>query len=94
MIDDGVAKGVIQPSPELAKDLMVLAQKAYYAGSDADAVTLYRRAAPMAADGEAYLNLARILQDQGKAAEASAAAQSALDKGVKEPADARSILGQ
>ncbi len=48
----------------------------------------------MAADGEAYLNLARILQDQGKAAEASAAAQSALDKGVKEPADARSILGQ
>jgi len=94
VIDDGVAKGVIQPSPELAKDLMVLAQKAYYAGSDADAVALYRRAAPMAADGEAYLNLAKILQDQGKAAEASAAAQSALDKGVKAPADARSILGQ
>ena len=94
VIDDGVAKGVIQSSPELAKDLMVLAQKAYYAGSDADAVALYRRAAPMAADGEAYLNLAKILQDQGKAAEASAAAQSALDKGVKEPAEARSILGQ
>jgi len=94
VIDDGVAKGVIQSSPELAKDLMVLAQKAYYAGSDADAVALYRRAAPMAADGEAYLNLARILQDQGKATEASAAAQSALDKGVKDPADARSILGQ
>jgi len=94
VIDDGIAKGVIQPSADLAKDLMVLAQKAYYTGSDADAVTLYQRAAPMAADGEAWLNLAKILNDQGKAAEARAAAQAALDKGVKEPADARSILGQ
>ena len=94
VIDDGMAKGVIQPSPELARDLMVLAQKAYYAGSDTDAVTLYKRAAPMAADGEAWLNLAMILSDQGKAAEAKAAAQSALDKGVKKPEDARRILGQ
>ena len=85
---------MLQPSPELAKDLMVLAQKAYYAGSDMDAVALYKRAAPMAADGEAWLNLAMILKDQGKTAEAKAAAQSALDKGVKKPEDARSILGQ
>lgn len=94
VIDDGVAKGVLQPSPELAKDLMVLAQKAYYAGSDMDAVDLYKRAAPMAADGEAWLNLALILSDQGKTAEAKAAAQSALDKGVKKPEEARRILGQ
>ena len=94
VIDDGIAKGVIQPSPALAKDLMVLAQKAYYAGSDMDAVALYKRAAPMAADGEAWLNLAMILSDQGKGAEAKAAAQSALDKGVKKPEDARRILGQ
>ena len=94
VIDDGIAKGVVQPSPDLAKDLMVLAQKAYYAGSDMDAVALYKRAAPMAADGEAWLNLAMILEDQGKTAEAKAAAQSALDKGVKKPEDARRILGQ
>lgn len=94
VIDDGIAKGVVQPSPDLAKDLMVLAQKAYYAGSDLDAVALYKRAAPMAADGEAWLNLAMILEDQGKTAEAKAAAQSALDKGVKKPEDARRILGQ
>ena len=94
VIDDGNAKGVVQPSPDLAKDLMVLAQKAYYAGSDMDAVALYKRAAPMAADGEAWLNLAMILEDQGKTAEAKAAAQSALDKGVKKPDDARRILGQ
>ena len=37
------------------------------------------KAAPMAADGEAYLNMAKILRDQGKKSEAKAAAQKALD---------------
>lgn len=94
VIEDGMAKGTLASSPELAKDLMVLAQNAYYKGSDADAVALYRKAAPMASDGEAYLNLAKILRDQGKAADAKAAAQQALDKGVKNPEDAKRILGR
>ncbi len=94
VIDDGLAKGVIKPGPELAKDYMVLAQKAYYVGSDNDAIDLYKRAASMAVDGEAHLNLAKILADQGKTAEARAAAQQALDKGVKTPAEAKRILGQ
>jgi len=94
VIDDGIAKGVLQPSPELAKDLMVLGQRAYYNGSDMDAIALYQRAAPMATDGEAYLNLAMILRDQGKTAEAKAAAQSALDKGIKNQGEAKRILGQ
>ena len=46
----------------------------------------------MAADGEAYLNMAKILRDQGKTGEAKAAAQKALDKGVKKPAEAKEIL--
>ncbi|MCI4568004.1 tetratricopeptide repeat protein [Lysobacter sp. CFH 32150] len=94
VINDGVAKGILTPSPELAKDYMVLAQHAYYKGSDSEAIELYRKAAPMAADGEAYLNLAKILRDQGKAAEAKAAAQQALDKGVKKPAEAKQIVGK
>jgi tetratricopeptide (TPR) repeat protein len=94
VIEDGIAKGVIKLDPELAKDFAVLAQKAYYNGSDADAVALYKRAASISADGEASLNLAKILNDQGKKAEAKAAAQAALDKGVKKPEDARRILGK
>lgn len=94
VIDDGIAKGVIQANPELAKDYMVLAQKAYYNGSDMDAIALYKRAIPIAADGEAALNLAKILEGQGKTAEAKAAAQTAIDKGVKKPEDARRILGK
>jgi len=46
----------------------------------------------MAADGEAYLNMAKILRDQGKTADAKAAAQKALDKGVKKPTEAKEIL--
>lgn len=94
VIDDGVAKGVIKPSPELAKDYMVLAQKAYYNGSDMDAIALYKRAASIAADGEASLNLAKILEGQGKMAEAKAAAQVAIDKGVKKPEDAKRIIAK
>lgn len=94
VIEDGLAKGVIKPGPELAKDYMVLAQKAYYNGNDKEAVVLYKRAAPIAADGTAWLNLAKILKEQGKAAEAKAAAQSALDKGVNKPEEAKRILGK
>ena len=94
VIDDGMAKGILSASPELAKDLMVLAQNAYYKGSDKEAVELYRKAAPMAADGEAYLNLAKILRDQGKAAEAKAAAQQALDKGLQRPDEAKQIISR
>jgi len=94
VIDDGMAKGVLAASPELARDLMVLAQNAYYKGSDKEAIELYGKAAPMAADGEAYLNMAMILRDQGKMAEARSAAQQALDKGVKRPEDARKILAR
>ena len=94
VIDEGMAKGTLSAGPELAKDLMVLAQNAYYKGSDNDALALYRKAAPMAEDGEAYLNLAKILRDQGKNSEAKAAAQQALEKGVKRPEEAKQIISR
>ena len=92
VIEDGVAKGILKDGPDLAKDYMILGQNAYFTGSDSDAITFYGKAAPMAADGEAYLNMAMILRDQGKTAESKAAAQKALDKGIKKPAEAKEIL--
>lgn len=92
VIDKGQASGALQASPELAADLMVVANTAYFAEDEATAVELYGRAAPMAADGEGYLNLAKVLSNQGKLSEARAAAQKALDKGLKRPEDARRIL--
>lgn len=94
VIDDGVAKGLLQSGPDLARDYQVLAQNAYVEDKIALAVELYARAAPMAADGEAYLNLAKVLEYSGKKADAKVAAQKALDKGVKKPDEARNILSR
>jgi tetratricopeptide (TPR) repeat protein len=94
VIEDGVAKGVLQSGPDLARDYQILAQNAYVDDKITLAIDLYGRAAPMAADGEAYLNLAKVLEYSGKKAEAKAAAQKALDKGVKKPDEARNILSR
>ena len=94
VIDDGVGKGILQAGPELARDYQVLAQNAYIDDKVALAVELYQKAAPMAADGEAYLNLAKVLEYTGKKADAKAAAQKALDKGVKKPDEAKGILSR
>ena len=94
VMDDGAAKGILQSGPELAKDYMVLAQNAYVDDKIPQAIALYGKAAPMAADGEAYLNLAKVLEYAGKKADAKAAAQKALDKGVKKPEEAKAILSR
>ena len=94
VIDDGVAKGVLQPGPDLARDYQVLAQNAYEEDRIALAIQLYEKAAPIAADGEAYLNLAKVLEYSGKKAEAKAAATKALAKGLKKPSDAESLLSR
>lgn len=94
VIEEGVAKGILQSGPDLARDYQVLAQNAYVDDKIALAIDLYSRAAPMAADGEAYLNLAKVLEYSGKKADAKAAAQKALDKGVKKPDEARNILSR
>ena len=94
VMDDGTAKGILQAGPELAKDYMVLAQNAYVDDKIPQAIALYGKAAPMAADGEAYLNLAKVLEYAGKKADAKAAAQKALDKGVKKSEEAKAILAR
>ena len=94
VMDDGTAKGILQAGPELAKDYMVLAQNAYVDDKIPQAIALYGKAAPMAADGEAYLNLAKVLEYAGKKADAKAAAQKAIDKGVKKPEEAKAILAR
>ena len=94
VIDAGVSKGVLQPGPDLARDYQILAQNAYADDKIPLAIDLYGKAAPMAADGEAYLNLAKVLEYSGKKAEAKAAAQKALDKGIKKPEEAKGILSR
>ncbi len=94
LIDEGIAKGVIKPSPELANDYSVIGQYAYGDDNTEMAIEMFKRAAPMAKDGEAYLNLAKVYINESRVAEAKAAAQQALAKGVKRPEEAKKILAQ
>lgn len=91
VIKDGMDKGVIKPDYQT---YVALGQAYYFTDQPALAIENYQKAAPLAPDGEAYLNLARILWGEDRLGEAKQAAQKALDKGVKKPEEARKILAQ
>lgn len=90
VIQEGLQKGALKEDYDT---LNALAQAYWFAGQSDQAIAAYRKAAPMAPNGEAYLNLARALLNEGHVAEAKQAAQQALDKGVRNPGDAKKILG-
>lgn len=93
-IAEGLGNGKIAQDDKLANAYTVLAQNAYAQGNPKAAIELYQKAAPIAADGEPALNLARVLMNEGRLPEAKQAAQQALDKGVKNTADAQKILAK
>lgn len=89
VIEEGLAKGILQPNYEA---YVALAQSYYFTKQDAKAIEAYQKAAPLDDDGETYLNLARVLWQADRIAEAKQAAQQALDKGISKPEEARKIL--
>ena len=91
-IDEGLAKGVVQPSPDLVKVYAVIAQTAYEGNDTPLAIDMYGRAAAISSDGEPGLNLAKVLLNEGRTAEARKAAQQALAKGLKNPVEAERII--
>ncbi len=91
VINEGFAKSVLKPD---AQAYTALAQAYYFSEQTAPAIDAYQKAAPLADNGEAYLNLAKILANEGRAAESKAAAQQALDKGIQNRADAQSLIAR
>jgi len=71
---------------------IALAQAYYFPAQPAQAITAYQKAAPLAKDGETYLNLARVLQQENRIGEAKAAARQALARGIKREKDANLII--
>lgn len=92
VLDEGVAKNLIPKNDETARAYMVAAQTAFADDQWNIALDIYAKAAAISSNGEADLNRAKILNTQGKKAESKAAAQAALAKGVKNPADAQRLL--
>jgi tetratricopeptide (TPR) repeat protein len=90
-INEGLEKGILKPDHQA---YVALAQAYYFSDQPGPAIEAYKKAAPLAPDGETYLNLAKVLANEGRAAESKQAAQAALDKGVKNPDDARKLLAR
>lgn len=91
VIKEGLEKGVLNGD---YNTYVALAQAYYFSEQSEPAIEAYRKAAPLAPNGETYLNLARVLLNEGRTAEAKQAAQQALDKGLKSPDDAKRILAR
>ncbi|KAF1688932.1 tetratricopeptide repeat protein [Pseudoxanthomonas koreensis] len=89
VINEGLQKGALKPDYQTH---LALAQSYYYSDQVPLAIEAWKKAAPLSKDGETYLNLARVLWQEDRLAEARQAAQQALDKGVKKPEDARRII--
>lgn len=92
VLEEGVAKGAIEPSQTLANDYSIIAQSYYADDKVPQTIDFYTRATKVATDGEAALNLAKVLRNEDRLRDAKVAAREALAKGVKKPKDANDIL--
>lgn len=91
VIKEGLDKGILKPDYQT---YVALGQAYYFSDQPKLAIEAYQKAAPLAPDGETYLNLAKALWGENRIGEAKQAAQKALDKGIKNPQDAKKILAQ
>jgi tetratricopeptide (TPR) repeat protein len=91
VINEGLDKGILKPS---AETYIALGQAYYFTDKLNESIDAYKKALPLAKDGEPALNLSRVLTNEERYAEAKAAAQEALKKGVKRPGDAWMVIGR
>jgi tetratricopeptide (TPR) repeat protein len=89
VIKEGLDKGILKPDHQA---YLALAQSYYFSEQPGPAIDAYKKAAPLADDGETYLNLARLLWQEERVPEAKEAAKQAIAKGLKKPDDAKKIL--
>lgn len=85
VINEGLEKKILSPSFEVYN---FLGQSYYFSEQVEPAIAAWQLAAPMAKDGETYLNLAKVQVQESHYEAGKAAAKQALAKGVKKPGDA------
>lgn len=91
VVKDGLAKDILKPSPEV---YTVLGQAYYFSDQPNEAIEAYKKALPLAKDGENALNLARTLSTEERHAESKKYAQEALAKGLRQPGAAWMVIGR
>lgn len=85
LINEGFDKKILEPSAEAYG---LLGQSYYDNQQSAQAIAAWEKGAPLADDGEMYLNLAKLHGQQDQPAPAKAAAKQAIAKGVEHPGEA------
>lgn len=91
VLNEGLGKGILKGD---YRTYSLLAQAYYFTDQYDKAIEFYGKAAPLDEDGATYLNLAKVLSNEGRDAESKAAAQKALDKGLSNPEEARKLLAR
>ncbi|MFL6587901.1 MAG: tetratricopeptide repeat protein [Luteimonas sp.] len=89
VINEGLQKNILK---EDYRTMAALGQANYFSEQIEPAIAAWRKAAPLAENGETYLNLARVLHQEGRADEAKEAARQAIAKGLKSNTDAERII--
>jgi len=89
VLNEGLEKNILNRDYQT---YIALAQAYYFSDQIDPAIDNYRLAAPLSDNGEAFLNLAKILANEDRLDEAKEAARQALDKGLRNPQEAQNIL--
>lgn len=91
VLKEGMAKGIVKPS---AENYVLLGEAEYLAEKIDDALKDYRKALPIAKDGEPALQIANILLSQSKYSQARSMAQQSISKGVQHKGIAYLVLAE
>jgi len=84
-INEGLDKKILTPT---ATVYSLLGQTYYDMGQFPQAIAAWEKGAPMAKDGEMYLNVAKLQSQIEQYSAAKASAHLALDKGLERPGEA------
>jgi predicted Zn-dependent protease len=91
LIDEGLKKGILQPS----YNMYAVQGRIYFQNEDLPkALDAWSKGAPLAKDGEMYLNVAKLQLDGDHYAAAKEAALQAKAKGVKRQGDIYQVLAR
>lgn len=91
LINQGLSSGKLQPSAQIYNHL---GQAYYFSEQIPQAIDAWKKAIPLAKDGETALNVAKVFAQEGDDAESKKYAQLALSKGLKKPGDAYLTLAR
>jgi tetratricopeptide (TPR) repeat protein len=90
-LEEGMSKGIVPSSYDNYK---LIGDANYVAGNDSKAIEAYKKAMPMATDGEAAIRAGQLLASENKFSEARTLIQQGIAKGVKHQGSAYMLLAE